>query len=304
MNWSHGHNQTIHNGISRIGFYTGGQAARFRDEDLGDEWVARSKEWIAANRERPFFLFFSSHDIHVPRIPHERFQGRTKLGFRGDSIAEFDWCVGEILETLDRLGLTDRTLVVLCSDNGPVLDDGYVDGAVEQLGNHDPAGPFSGGKYGVLEGGTRIPFITRWPGRIQPGLSEEVVCTVDLAASFAALAGTPLPEQACLDSFNLLPALLGEPGAPGRDQLLQQDNNGTNLGLRVGDWKLIRQRRSGSTQARVSRKSREENRGLHQLYYLPDDPSETKDLATREPDRLNEMIATLDKLIAAGRSRN
>ena len=105
MDWSHGHNSTIHNGISRIGFYTGGLAARFRDEDLGDKWVEKSVEFIEANKDKPFFLFFSSHDIHVPRMPHERFQGKSKLGFRGDAILEFDWCVGEIMKTLERLNL-------------------------------------------------------------------------------------------------------------------------------------------------------------------------------------------------------
>ncbi|MFT5405139.1 MAG: arylsulfatase A-like enzyme, partial [Verrucomicrobiales bacterium] len=131
MDWSHGHNSTIHNGISRIGFYTGGHAARFRDEDLADEWVNRSVKWIEENQKSPFFLFFSSHDLHVPRIPHERFQGKTRLGFRGDSIIQLDWCVGELMKTLDRLQLAEKTLVVFCSDNGPVLDDGYKDDSVE-----------------------------------------------------------------------------------------------------------------------------------------------------------------------------
>lgn len=303
MDWSHGHNQTIHNGISRIGYYTGGQAARFRDEDLGDEWVKQSKEWIEANRERPFFLYFASHDIHVPRIPHERFQGSTKLGLRGDSIAELDWCVGELMQMLDQLKLTEKTLVVLCSDNGPVLDDGYKDGAVEKLGAHDPAGPYSGGKYSVLEGGTRTPFITRWPGRIPPGVSDQMVCTIDLASSLAALTGTPLPDNACLDSLNVLPAVLGEPGAKGRDHLVQQDNGGANLGLRMGDWKLVRMKTKGATEAKVSRKKRTDTGGPHRLYHLPNDPAELKDVSEQQPEKLKEMTARLDAIIAAGRSR-
>ena len=124
MDWSHGHNSTIHNGISRIGFYTGGHAARFRDEDLSDKWVEKSVEFIEANKDDPFFLFFASHDLHVPRVVHERFQGKTKLGPRADAIVELDWCVGELMSTLDRLKLAENTLVVFCSDNGPVLDDG------------------------------------------------------------------------------------------------------------------------------------------------------------------------------------
>jgi arylsulfatase A len=299
MNWTHGHNQTIHNGIGRIGFYTGGHAARFRDEDLGDEWVKRSNAWIEAHQKEPFFLFFASHDIHVPRMPHERFQGKTKLGFRGDSIVEFDACVGELMKTLDRLKLAENTLIVLCSDNGPVLDDGYADGAVEKLGSHDPAGPFSGGKYSVLEGGTRTPFITRWSGRIKPGVSDEVVCTVDLAASCAALTGVALPEKACLDSFNVLPALLGESGAKGRDHLLQQDNNGVNLGLRMGEWKLVRLKNKGGSKAVVSKKKRNDAGGPHRLYHLSEDAAETKDVSAANPEKLKEMITKMDEIIAA-----
>jgi arylsulfatase A-like enzyme len=303
MDWTHGHNGTIHNGIARIGFYTGGMAARFRDEDLADEWVYRSKTWIEAHKDGPFFLFFASHDIHVPRMPHERFQGKTTLGFRGDAIVEFDWCVGELMKTLDRLKLAENTLIVLCSDNGPVLDDGYKDGAVEKLGSHQPAGPFSGGKYSVLEGGTRTPFITRWKGRVQPGVSEEVVCTIDLASSLAALTGVALPETACRDSFNVLPALLGESGAKGRDHLLLQDNNGTSFGLRMGDWKLVRSKAKGKSQATVSVKTHKDAAGLHALYFLPDDPGEENDVSAQKPEKTQELIAKLDALIAADRSR-
>ncbi|MFM2168335.1 MAG: Arylsulfatase precursor, partial [Verrucomicrobiota bacterium] len=300
MNWTHGHNQTIHNGIGRIGFYTGGKAARFRDEDLGDAWINETNRWIEAHAQEPFFLYFASHDIHVPRMPHERFQGKTTLGYRGDAIVEFDWSVGEIVKTLERLKLADNTLIVLCSDNGPVLDDGYVDGAVTQLGSHEPAGPFSGGKYSVYEGGTRTPFIATWPSRIQPGVSDEVVCTVDLAGSFAALTETPLAANACLDSQNILRALLGEKGAKGRESLLQQDNNGNNLGLRMGEWKLVRMKTKGKSQAVVTMKTRDESQApLHRLYHLPDDPAELKDLSAEQPERLKTMIAKMDEIVAA-----
>jgi arylsulfatase A len=299
MDWSHGHNATIHNGISRIGFYTGGHAARFRDEDLADEWVKQSVKWIEANQEQPFFLFFSSHDLHVPRIPHERFQGKTPLGFRGDAIVELDWCVGELVKTVERLGLTEKTLMIFCSDNGPVLDDGYKDGAVEKLGDHQPAGPFKGGKYTVYEGGTRTPLITRWPGRIQAGVSEEVVCTIDFAASFAALAGVELPSDSCLDSFNLLGAFLGEPGAQGRDHLVQQDNGQRgNFGFRAGDWKLVRHapRRAGKRkkQAQVPKIA---------LFNLAEDAGEESDVAEKHRDIATQMDKRLDDLIENGRSR-
>ncbi len=302
MDWSHGHNGTIHNGIGRIGFYTGGMKARFRDEDLADEWVKQSNAWIEKHKDGPFFLYFAGHDIHVPRMPHERFQGKTRLGFRGDAVIEFDWCVGEIMKTLDRLKLADNTLVVLCSDNGPVLDDGYKDGAVEKLGNHKPAGPYRGGKYTVFEGGTRVPFVTHWPGRIKPGVSDQVVCTVDLAASLAALTGQSVGEGACLDSFNVLDALLGKEGAKGRDHLLQQDNNGAKLGLRVGDWKLVRMKGSAPTKAKKG-KAAKNAPARGQLYDLSKDPGEANDLAAQNADRLERMNDLLDKIIADGRSR-
>lgn len=302
MDWTHGHNGTIHNGISRIGFYTGGHAARFRDEDLADKWVEQSKMFIETNKEKPFFLFFASHDIHVPRMPHERFHGKSGTGFRGDSILELDWCVGELMASLEENGLTEKTLIVFCSDNGPVLDDGYADGAVTELGKHNPSGPFSGGKYSVLEGGTRTPFITRWPGKIPSGVSDKMVCTIDFAASFAELTGTDFPEGAYSDSENVLSALLGEEGAEGRNELVQQDNGNKGLngdfGLRVGDWKLMRRSPAKTWGAVISTKPIPKSKGLHSLHYLPDDPSETKDLSQEKPEKTAEMIAILDRILA------
>jgi arylsulfatase A-like enzyme len=297
MDWSRGHNGTIHNGISRIGFYTGGMQARFRDEDLADEWVKQSVAWIEEHRDRPFFLFFASHDLHVPRIPHERFQGKTPLGYRGDSIVQLDWCVGELLATLDRLQLAENTLVVFCSDNGPVLDDGYKDGAVEQLGDHKPAGPYSGGKYTIQEGGTRTPFIARWKGRIAPGVSDEVVCTIDLAASVAALTGATPADDACLDSMNVLGALLGDEGARGRDYLVQQDNGQAgNFGLRVGNWKL---QRSG-----VGRNKKKAATAGIRLYDLAADAAEAQDVSEDHPEIAARLDEQLERLIQAGRSRD
>jgi len=302
LNWSHGHNATIHNGISRIGFYTGGQAARFRDEDLADHWVQESNRWIEQNREAPFFLLFSSHDIHVPRVAHERFVGSSELGPRGDCILQLDWCVGQLLQTLRRLDLDQQTLIVFCSDNGPVLDDGYVDEAIEKLGDHRPAGPFRGGKYNVFEGGTRTPLITRWPGRIQPGVSDEFVCTIDLAASFAQLTGQTLPDDAFLDSLDVLPALLGEPDAKGRTSLLVQDNGQSgNLGYRQGKWKLVRHktRRANNVNLRLVPTPMPE----HQLFDLEQDPGEANDVSEQFPEITQRLIDDLDELVRRGRSR-
>jgi arylsulfatase A len=303
LDWSHGHNQTIHNGISRIGFYTGGAKARFRDEDLADAWVRESNLWIEAHKDQPFFLYFASQDIHVPRVAHGRFQGKSSLGPRGDCILQLDWCVGELMKTLDRLGLAEHTLVVFCSDNGPVLDDGYKDRAVDNLGDHHPAGPYRGGKYSVWEGGTRTPFLTRWRGRIAPTVSDEVVSTVDFAASFAELTGTSLSEGGCLDSFNVLDALLGKTGAKGREYILQQDNGSGNFGLRAGEWKLVRLAKRGKSEAVVSRSEPPVPESRHTLYHLTNDPGERADVSAAHPEIVQRLIAQLDHLIAEGGSR-
>ena len=302
MDWSHGHNSTIHNGISRIGFYTGGHSARFRDEDLADEWVAQSVKWIEQNKNRPFFLFFSSHDLHVPRMPHERFHGKSKLGFRGDSILQLDWCVGELISALERLELDENTLVVFCSDNGPVLDDGYKDEAIEKIGNHKPAGPYSGGKYSVLEGGTRTPFITWWPGRIKPAESDQLVCTIDFSASLAALCGVDLPNDGCLDSMNVIDCLLGKENAKGRDHLIQQDNGSRgNFGFRDGNWKL--QRHDSKKRRNTNLRLKTQNVPQFALFDLNVDPAEKNNVIDDHPEVAKRLQEKLSGIIAAGRSR-
>lgn len=304
MDWSHGHNATIHNGISRIGFYTGGHAARFRDEDLADKWIEKSVAFIEENKDQPFFLFFSSHDNHVPRMPHERFQGKTKLGFRGDSIVELDWCVGELMEALERLNLTEKTLVVFCSDNGPVLDDGYQDGALEKNGKHRAAGQYSGGKYSVYEGGTRTPFITHWTGRIKPGVSDEMVCTIDLASSLAALTGQEIADQDCVDSQNVLGALLGEPDAKGRTILVQQDNGtkGT-FGMRFENWKLHRYDSKSAFNVVVEQRLTTTKTPQFQLFDLSKDPGEKNNVIDDYPGLAEKLKYQLEKIIEDGRSR-
>jgi arylsulfatase A-like enzyme len=287
---SHGHDQTIVNGVSRIGYMTGGKAALWKDEDMADVFTRKAVSFVEQNRAKPFFLMFALHDPHVPRLPHSRFVGRTGLGPRGDAIAQADWCVGEVLSALDRLKLTDNTLVIVTSDNGPVVDDGYRDEAVEKLGGHTPAGPFRGGKYSNFEAGTRVPFIVRWPRRVKPGVSGALVSQVDFLASFAALLQQPLTETA--DSKNVLPALLGESKA-GRSVLVEQ---GGSLSLRHGTWKYI----APGKGPRINTNTNTElgNDPGPQLYDLAADPGEQKNLATAHPDKVKELAAMLDALRA------
>jgi arylsulfatase A-like enzyme len=287
---SHGHDQTIVNGISRIGYMSGGTAALWKDEDMADVFTARAVRFIEENRARPFFLFFATHDPHVPRVPHPRFAGTTGLGPRGDVIAQLDACVGEILKTLDRLALYDNTLVLFTSDNGPVVDDGYRDEAVARLGSHKPAGRLRGGKYSKFEGGTRVPFVLRWPARAKPGLSNALVSQVDLLASLAGLLGQALAPGEAPDSEDVTPALLGT--APvGRESLVEQAGG---LSLRHGSWKYI----EPSDGPAVDKQTNTElgNAPLAQLYDLATDPGETRNLATAQPARVRRMQGLLEQI--------
>jgi arylsulfatase A-like enzyme len=203
---------------------------------MADVITHKATTFIDAHQAEPFFLFFSTHDVHVPRVPHSRFTGKSGLGYRGDAMLQLDWCVGQILDKLDQLELTDNTLVIFSSDNGPVLDDGYHDQANEKLGMHDPNGNLRGGKYSLFEGGTRVPLVLRWPGKIKPGTtSDALVGQIDFAASLASLVDAEVPDKACGDSRNSLPALLGQ-SDQGRPHLLHEAGQ---LALRVGNWKYI-----------------------------------------------------------------
>ncbi len=297
MHPSHGHDQTIVNGISRIGYMKGGQAARWVDEDIADTITAKATDFISAHKDRPFFLYFATHDIHVPRVPHPRFAGTSGLGPRGDVILQLDWCVGEILKTLDRLKLADDTLLIFTSDNGPVVDDGYKDQAVERLGGHKLSGPLRGGKYSAFDAGTRVPFIVRWPRELKPGLSEALVCQIDFFASLATLTEQNLPADAAPDSFDVLGALVGRTRT-GRDHLVE--HAGT-LSLIRGRWKYI----APGKGAKVNRNVNIElgNDPEPQLYDLQTDLGERHNVAAEHPEMVKEMAALLEQIKAAGRSR-
>ncbi len=285
MKLTHGHDMTIVNGISRIGWMSGGQKARFVDEDIAKTFTSRAVSFVEKNaRQNPFFLYFATHNIHVPRIPNAQFKGKTGCGIRCDSIAELDWSVGQLLDTLDRMKIADETLFIFTSDNGPVLDDGYADRAVEDLNGHTPAGPFRGGKYSLYEGGTRMPFIARWPQRIKPGVSDALIGQVDLPASLAALAGERVPQGAAPDSQNVLPALLGE-SKTGRETLVEHANA---LAFRKGQWKLIPRRPEYLKQPSDANGS-----DVDQLYDLSKDPGEKRNVATANPATVREMAAQL-----------
>jgi arylsulfatase A-like enzyme len=300
---SHGHDQTITNGISRIGYMTGGKAALWKDEEMGDVFTRKATAFIEQHRAKPFFLFFSLHEPHVPRVPHPRFVGATTMGPRGDTIAQLDWSVGQVLATLDRLNLAKDTLVLFTSDNGPVIDDGYRDQAVEKLGDHKPAGPFRGGKYSTFEAGTRVPFVVRWPARVKPGVSDALVSQVDFLASFSALIGEPAGDlstpardesrRAKVDSENVLAALLGT-SKTGRTVLVEQA--GARLALRQGAWKYIPPSQGPKIQQNTNTETG--NDPQPQLYDLASDPGERTNVAAARPEKARELAAILEAIRA------
>ena len=302
MEWDHGHNSTIINGISRIGFMSGGKAARWVDEDMADVITKQAVSFIdrhkATHSTQPFFLYFNPHDIHVPRAPHTRFVGTTTMGPRGDVIAELDWSVGEILKALDQHQLRENTLVIFSSDNGPVLNDGYKDGALESIGDHKPAGPLRGGKYSAFEGGTRVPFLVRWPKKIAAGItSEALMCQIDFLASFATLTNEKLPEGAGPDSLNMLPALLGE-SRSGRDHLVEQAGT---MSLRMGTWKMIEANKGPAVNKQVNIETG--NGPSVKLYDLSSDSGEQTDVAEKNQQQVQEMVTLLERIRQQGTAR-
>lgn len=305
LDWNQGHNQAVVNGVGRIGYMRGGKAALWNDESMADDFVREATTFIETHREQPFFLYFASHDIHVPRLPHPRFVGKTGMGPRGDAMVSFDSSVGAILETLDRLKLADNTLVLLTSDNGPVLDDGYNDEAATRIGKHRPAGPLRGGKYSAYEGGTRVPWIVRWPARVRaespPRVSHALICQVDLFASLAKLVGQTIDDRDAPDSFDLLAALCGESPA-GREWLVEQ--GGAQRGLRVGTWKYVTPPNRPAN-AKKGKASSEDVRPVSQgeLFDLNSDLGESVDLAQKFPERSQAMRNRLEEIAKQGRSR-
>ncbi len=295
---SHGHDQSIVNGISRLGYMKGGKAALWKDEEMADNLTRQAIRFIEAEEKKPFFLFFALHDPHVPRVPHPRFVGKTALGPRGDVIAQIDWCVGEVLAALDRLGLATNTLVVFTSDNGPVVDDGYRDQAVEKLADHKPSGPLRGGKYSKYEAGCRVPFIVRWPGRVNHGTSGAIVSQVDLVASMASMVGQTLAPTDAPDSLPVFPALLG--GSPkGRDYVVEQ--GGGALALRRGNLKFI----PANLGPQVSANTNVElgNSREPQLFDLANDPGERTNLAAAQPQVVVRLKEELQRIRGAGFTR-
>jgi arylsulfatase A-like enzyme len=270
-------------GRNRIGWGKGGKSAWWDDEKLADIHTREAVQFIERNKDNPFFLYFAPHNVHAPKIPGPRFAGTSGLGERADMLVEFDATLGEILQALDRLGLTKNTLVIYSSDNGAYVND--EDG-------HRPTGPFRGIKSTSWEGGTRVPFIVRWPARIPSGVSEDLVSTIDIPATIVGAAGVALPGNSLPDSFDLLPAMLGGKDARKRDDLILQCGSGY-LSVRSGPWKYIPD--LDLVEGWKSRKKDPNTPARPGLFDLSNDPGETKNLAGENPSESHRFADLLAK---------
>ncbi len=287
------HSQTIINGVSRIGTMGGGQSAVWVDEDFPDVFTGKAKEFIETSKDQPFFLFFSFHDIHVPRLPHERFKGKSEMGVRGDAIAQMDWMTGEVMRSLDELGVAENTLIIFTSDNGPVLNDGYEDLAVEMLGSHSPGGAYRGGKYSAFEAGTRVPMIVSFPSKInEPKINNALISQVDIYASLAQLTGQQLANTEAIDSQGLLETLMGE--SKGRTFMLEES---FTLSLRKNNWKYISPLEGKQLPTWINNKQVESGLSRdEQLYNLSLDVNESHNIANEYPELLSEMKNKIEEI--------
>lgn len=281
-----GHNQSIVNGIGRIGYMKGGGRALWRDEDIADRLADAAIGFVERHAGEPFFMYFGTNDVHVPRYPHERFRGKSPMGLRGEAIMQFDYTVGRLVAALDSLGIRENTMIILTSDNGPVLDDGYHDRAAELAGNHRPAGPWRGGKYSAFEGGTAVPFIVNWPAGIAGGLSSDALMSlIDVMASVGELTGASIPAGAAPDSRPRSATLTGR-STEGAEVIYEMASNRA-LCVRSARWKYIPPSDGPAVQRDGNIETGYSSRG--QLYDLESDPGETVNLAACRPDIVAEL---------------
>ena len=280
----------------------GGLAPGFKHEEVLGRLTRKAIGFLdkqaAADRGKPFFLYFALPAPHTPWLPLAEFRGRSKAAEYGDFTCQVDASVGRVLDKLRFLGLEKNTLVIFTSDNGPVWYD-----ADEEKYGHRSTGHFRGMKGDTWEGGHRMPFIARWPGRVPAGaVSEATICHTDMLATFAAIVGEKLASGDGLDSFDISSVLLGRGRkVSGREALVLQ-SSGRVLSVRQGDWKLIPQLGSGGFS-----KPRREKPGaggaVGQLYNLREDPAETKNLYREKPKIVRELAGLLDRFRSEGRSR-
>lgn len=285
-----GHDNTIVNGIGRIGWMTGGHRARWTDEELTFTFFEKAKAYIQAHRKEPFFLTFNATEPHVPRMPATMFKGKSGLGYRGDAILQLDYTVGQLVQELKDNQLYENTIIIFSSDNGPVLDDGYQDGAVTELHGHDPSGGLRGGKYSAFEAGTRVPFIVSWPKHMATGsVSDALIAQVDLLACFAEFLEVNLAEQDAVDSKALWTTLIGQEQG-GRSHMVQSSRTHAVL---QGNYKYIKPNAGQKIAKLVNIELGQDSE--EQLYDLSVDRGEKNNVAKKFPAKVAELKRILDQ---------
>ena len=291
---SHGHDMSIVNGISRIGYMKGGGRALWRDESIADSIVSHAIGFIDSHRATPFFMYLCTNDVHVPRMPHERFRGKSVMGLRGEAIMQFDWTVRQITDALRQRGIDRNTLIIITSDNGPVLDDGYQDRAIELCGTHKPSGPYRSGKYSAYEGGSAVPFIVYWPeGAAQGMTSDALGSLIDMPASLASLSDVALQPAEAHDSQNHISTWLGRDIRP-RDYAISMASN-RSLTLRTQHYKYISPS-DGGPMITWGPKIETGYRPTPQLYDLSKSAYEQTDIAKERPKLLQRLQRLLGEV--------
>ncbi|MCX6327660.1 MAG: arylsulfatase [Bacteroidia bacterium] len=290
--------------------------ALYKPEELGPVLTRKALEWVRKHHDKPFFLYYATPLIHLPITPNPRFKGTSGCGLYGDYIQEFDWIVGQVLSMLDELKLSDNTLVIVTSDNGGVIKD---EGETLNAWNAGLRlnGNLLGFKFGAWEGGHRVPFIAHWPGHIPKGsISGQLIGQVDMLATLAALIGQPLPGKDGVDSYNVLPALIGNSNKPIRDHLLSAPGNPQNLAIREGRWLYIDAQGSGGAQnglkeIAITHKVNSDitpdgkikpGAPPNQLYDLENDVAETTNVVLHYPEVAQKLKAQLDKKRSSDRT--
>lgn len=287
-------------------------APNFDPEEVDLVFLEKSQAFLSdhvrEHPEQPFFLFHSMQAVHLPSFASKRFQGQAQAGPHGDFIFEMDWIVGELVKTLEDLGVDQETLIIFASDNGPEAPTVL---AMRRDHGHDGASPWRGVKRDQWEGGHRTPFLVRWPGHVNPGsTSDQLLSLTDLFATIAAIVEAELPHDGAEDSYNMLPVLLGRQVEPVRQFLLQQTMSGRHLSIRHGYWKYLDHKGSGGNDyTRAGRwgmlpyalpEAEPDSPG--QLYNLSVDPGETDNCYSKYPDVVNRLKDKLESFKASGRS--
>ncbi len=284
-------------------YYRKGPAApSFHHDQTLPLLQSKALTWIesqAASSSHPFFLYLPLAAPHTPIMPVSPFTGKSAAGVYGDFVEQVDATVGEIAGLLDKLGLAKNTLLIVASDNGfaPMADLPKL----KSLG-HNPCGSLRGSKADIYEGGHRIPFIVRWPGRVpSASVCDQTICLVDLMATVAAIVGSTLPPDSAEDSVSLLPLFDGKLASPVREATIHHSANG-HFAIRQGPWKLAFCAGSGGWSEPIEEKAAKLGLPRLQLFNLYDDPAESRNVQADHPEIVEKLTGLMEKHIADGRS--